>query len=240
MGKTTVRTVFYRETAISYTFERKNVKNINLRVKPDGEVYVSAPVRISLERVDKLVSEKGDFILNAREKFAERLKNAPKVHEYQSGEHFYILGREYELEVKEGRKGAYTEGGKLCIETKNVENFQEKERQFQHFRNELCREVFAKQADKIYPIFKAMGVPVPTLKMRDMKSRWGSCIPQKGIITLNKRLIAAPEECIEYVAMHEFCHFIHPNHSKDFYSLLTKLMPDWKGRKALLNRSPDC
>lgn len=240
MGKTSVRTVFYNGISISYIFEHKNVKNINLRVKPDGEVRVSAPVRVSGEMVDKFVSEKGEFILNAREKFAKRAENAPKAHEYRSGERFYILGRELELAVKEGNKGAYIDGGKLYIETGNVENFSEKEREFQQMRNRLCREVFTKQVEKIYPVFEPVGVPFPTLKMRDMKSRWGSCMPQKGIINLNKRLIAAPEECIEYVAMHEFCHFIHPDHSKNFYALLTKLMPDWKARKELLNRSPGC
>ncbi len=239
MGKI-VRTVFCGGVPISFTFERKNVKNINLRVKADGEVYVSAPMRASLKRVDNFVSEKGEFILNAREKFSKMAENAPKAYEYISGERFYILGKEYVLEVKKGNRGAYTESGKLIIETENVENFQEKERVFRKFRDELCREVFIRQAEKIYPVFKAMGVPFPTLKMRDMKSRWGSCIPGKGIITLNKRLIAAPEECIEYVAMHEFCHFIHPNHSENFHALMTKLMPDWKRRKELLNRSPGC
>jgi predicted metal-dependent hydrolase len=57
---------------------------------------------------------------------------------------------------------------------------------------------------------------------------------KKGIITLNKRLLEAPRNCIEYVVMHEFCHFIHPNHSKHFYGFLSMLMPDWKERKKLL------
>ena len=235
MGKTTVRTVLYGETAISYTFERKNVKNINLRVKSDRTVCVSAPAAVSTERVDGFVSEKGQFILNAIEKFAERAENAPKAHEYISGERFRILGHELELVVKEGNKGVYVDSGKLYIETKNVENFSEKERKFQHFRDELCREVFSRQVKKVYPLFEPMGVAYPGLKIRDMKSRWGSCIPQKGIITLNKRLISAPEKCIEYVTVHEFCHFIHPDHSKAFYGLLERLMPDWKARKTELN-----
>ncbi len=240
MGKTTVRTVLYTGISISYIFEHKNVKNINLRVKSDGTVCVSAPAAVSTERVDGFVSEKGQFILNAIEKFAARAENAPKAHEYISGERFRILGHELELVVKEGNKGVYVDSGKLYIETKNVENFSEKERKFQQFRDELCREVFARQVKKVYPLFEPMGVAYPGLKIRDMQSRWGSCIPQKGTITLNKRLISAPEECIEYVTVHEFCHFIHPDHSKDFYGLLEKIMPDWKTRKELLNNSSGC
>ena len=62
-------------------------------------------------------------------------------------------------------------------------------------------------------------------------------LAKKGILTLNKRLLEAPRNCIEYVVMHELCHFIQPNHSKHFYSFLTMLMPDWKERKVLLEKT---
>lgn len=67
-----------------------------------------------------------------------------------------------------------------------------------------------------------------------METRRGSCLVKKGIITLNTRLLEAPQNRIEYVVMHELCHFIHPNHSKNFYVFLTMLMPDWKERKRAL------
>ena len=78
-------------------------------------------------------------------------------------------------------------------------------------------------------------MPYPELKIRYMTARWGSCQPQKGIITLNSQLIEKPRRCMEYVVLHEFAHFIHPNHSKDFYTLVESLMPDWKERKWELN-----
>ena len=77
----------------------------------------------------------------------------------------------------------------------------------------------------------------PTLRIRDMETRWGSCLAKKGIITLNKRLLEAPRHCIEYVVTHEFCHFIHPNHSKQYYAFLTMLMPDWRERKKVLDEN---
>ena len=75
---------------------------------------------------------------------------------------------------------------------------------------------------------------MPTIKIREMKSRWGSCIPAKQQITLNKRLIHYPVEFIEYVVLHEFVHLIQPNHSKAFYHIIEYHMPDYKARIALV------
>jgi len=97
-----------------------------------------------------------------------------------------------------------------------------------------CRTLFPELINEIYPIFRKYDVPEPKLTIREMTSRWGSCQPKRGIITLNKRLIETPRSCIEYVIMHEFIHFRQPNHSKAFYELLSTLMPDWKERKSTL------
>jgi predicted metal-dependent hydrolase len=98
-----------------------------------------------------------------------------------------------------------------------------------------CKEQFGKIIEEIYPVFKKYVVAQPSLRIRDMDTRWGSCLPKKEIITLNKRLLGAPRHCIEYEITHEFCHFICSNHSKRFFELLTMLMPDWKERKKALD-----
>ena len=69
-----------------------------------------------------------------------------------------------------------------------------------------------------------------------MISRWGSCQPKRGSLTFNIALIEAPISCIEYVVVHEFTHFLQPNHSKMFYTQLTMFMPDWMERKKLLEK----
>lgn len=71
-------------------------------------------------------------------------------------------------------------------------------------------------------------------RLREMVSRWGSCSPKKGFVTFNTALVAMPVSCIEYVVMHEFTHFLFPNHSKNFYQQLRIFMPDWEERKKRL------
>lgn len=95
--------------------------------------------------------------------------------------------------------------------------------------------IFAEILDEVYPLFIPYGVKKPKLRVRTMKSCWGSCQVNKGIITLNRKLLMKPRKCIEYVMVHELCHFTHPNHSKQFYSFMEQFMPDWKERKACLN-----
>lgn len=64
-----------------------------------------------------------------------------------------------------------------------------------------------------------------------MSSRWGSCIPGKQKVTFNSLLLEKPLESIEYVVVHEFSHFIHPDHSRAFYDFVARILPDWKNRK---------
>ena len=117
---------------------------------------------------------------------------------------------------------------------KDTTDFKRKEKVINKWFAKKQVEVFLEICKEIYPLFRLLGVKYPLVKIRNMKSRWGSCQPQRGIITLNAKMIAAPREAIEYVVLHEFAHFIHPNHSKDFYGLVEKLMPDWKERKKML------
>ena len=98
----------------------------------------------------------------------------------------------------------------------------------------------------ILPRFAALNLPLtdqqrryiasPTaIRIHPMKSRWGSCNYIKGTLNFNLFLLDQPVECIEYVVMHEFAHFVQPDHSSAFHELMTVLMPDWKERKARLS-----
>ena len=229
------RIVFHENNEIHYLLERKPVKNLNLRIHKDCMVYVSVNPDVPVEKVDDFVASKGTYILSTQRKFREMAQYAPQPKQYISGETFYLLGRGVRLKVEENARDTISSDGiylHLCV--KDTEDFAKKQKMVTRYLDEQCRTVFGEIILETYPVFQKYGVQMPTLRIRDMETRWGSCLAKKGVITLNKRLLEVPRNCIEYVVMHEFCHFIHPNHSKHFYNFLAMLMPDWKERKKVL------
>lgn len=81
---------------------------------------------------------------------------------------------------------------------------------------------------------QVLGVKAKTLAYRNMRSRWGSCQPATGRICINVRLALYPPECLEYVVVHELCHLLVRGHGPDFRTLMDRVMPDWKQRRAKL------
>lgn len=218
---------------ITYQLTRKKVKNVNLRIKQDGSVLVSANSRVPAAFIDDFIRQKQEFILSALAKFEEKRElhqDVPK--KYISGESYTLLGKSFRLKVEESKnEEVYTDGIYIFLKVKDKENFRRKEIMMTKWLKEYQTAIFQELILQTYAVFRKYDVPFPILKIRTMKTRWGSCQPQKGIITLNSRLIEAPRNAIEYVVLHEFAHFIHPNHSKQFWNFVTMMMPDWKERK---------
>lgn len=94
--------------------------------------------------------------------------------------------------------------------------------------------MFTKISDQIYPMFAAQIGEKPELRVRWMKTRWGVCYPAKHRITLNQQLYEKPLAAIEYIIVHEYMHFLYPNHQKEFHEAMKAAMPDYKIRRNLL------
>ena len=232
------RSVIVEGREICYQLERKKVKNLNLRVRKDGSVFVSANDRVPCKEIDLFIQSKASYILKAIDHFHEMEQYKPQPKQYVSGETFYIQGRGLRLQVSQAKKDTISSDGVyIFLETKDINDVEKKRRLVTHFLDQECKTVFNEVMGDLYPLVKKYGIEKPILRIRDMETRWGSCLTKKRIITLNKRLLESPRNCIEYVVMHELCHLIHPNHSKQFYSFLTMLMPDWKERKDYLDKS---
>ena len=87
-----------------------------------------------------------------------------------------------------------------------------------------------------WQIPQEMRAAYPQLKLRAMRSQWGNCHWMQGYITLNTALVRCPPRLRDYVALHELVHFLHHDHQAGFYAVMDALMPDWRRRRAELNR----
>lgn len=176
------KSLILNEKTIHYELLYKNVRNLNLRIKPDGSINVSANRQISQKTIDDFLMSRAEMIIKALTRY-------------------------------EARQAIVQEP---------------------YFSESEVRQVVLELCEKVYPYFESRGVRYPVIKFRKMISQWGNCRSDKGILTFNTNLMYATPECIEYVVIHEFTHFLQANHSQRFYDELSRACPDWKKRKAEL------
>jgi predicted metal-dependent hydrolase len=212
---------------------KKDVKNINIKIKPNCEVILTAPTKTTNEHITNILKKRADWI-DKKIAFFQNHKQ-PKAKEYVSGENFTYLGRNYRLKVVESQEeSAKLQRGYLTLSVNDKSDYQRKKRLIQKWYNQKAKQHFEKALKKYQPI---VNKEIKSLKIREMKTRWGSCNALKSYINLNSILITKPTYCIEYVVFHELAHLIHPNHSKRFYNYLSTHMPDWQMRKKRLDFS---
>jgi predicted metal-dependent hydrolase len=231
------KSIYLDGRKVIYELDRKNVKNINLRIHFDCSVYVSANDNTLINTIEEFLQSKSAYILSALDKYKKISKKAGNKHNYVTGDNFRYLGKNLRLVVKRGKRSVSSDGECLTLSVRNDKDTALKERLINKWYYAQCWDVSLEIIGELFQIFKKYHVAMPKLVLRNMVSRWGSCRPKRGIITLNRRLIEAPRNAFEYVVMHEFIHFLYPNHSRDFYNMLSKLMPDWKERKRVLEET---
>ena len=223
---------------IEYELQRKDVKNINLRIKADRTIFLSANPHVSEQVIEDFIESKSEYILKALAHYEELAKYAPKPKQYIDGETFRILGHDRRLKVVEGNTNKVeSDESYITLTVKNPSDYVLKKKTIDKWLMGICKDIVQSLCDAIYLKFQKYGIAYPTIRYRNMISRWGSCQPKRCILTFNYALIEAPVSCIEYVVMHEFTHFLQPNHSRKFYQQLAMFMPDWKKRKNILEKS---
>lgn len=223
---------------ISYNLERKNVKNINLRIKANQSICISANHQVSDEIIEEFLQSKADYILKALEYYADIAKYVPKPKEYVDGESFKILGHDRRLRVVQGKKNRVeSDESYITLFIKDISDYDLKKKTMDKWIKNYCKDTIVAVCESIYPKFQKYGIDFPEIRFRYMVSRWGSCQPKRKILTFNIMLIEALLSCIEYVVTHEFTHFLQPNHSKKFYNQLAMFMPDWQERKRVLEKN---
>ena len=231
-------TLAYQNQSLSYTLVFRSRRTIGFAVRPDGSVHISAPAGTSVEWVAQQVLRRADWILKHQQAFANRPAPAPG-RSYEAGSPHYYQGQPYPLRFAEARRPAVSiEAAELVLAAPAPLAPAQAEALLHTWYAHQARLLFAESLARVWPRFAAFNLTPPTLAVRPMRTRWGSCTPRTARIRLSPELVRARPECLDYVLLHECCHLLVGDHSKAFYDLQTRLMPDWERWKTELNALP--
>ena len=219
---------------IEYKITRKNVKNINFKVESDGTLRISANPYVEEFYIRKMILKNSAFIKKALLSIGGKKHIGLDEKTLFSGEEIYFLGDKLILEFKEGKDSAFLDENNILHIYENVQNHIEtRKKAIEEFLNSRLADILQKLCDETFENSCFNEIKMPQIKMKTMKSRWGSCNISKNVITFNTKLIFLPFDFIKYVVIHEFCHLLVFNHSKEFYSCVEKIMPDYKTAKLI-------
>lgn len=234
------RRVRYGDTVIPYRVLRLDTSSprVRVQVEQDGCVVVQAPADASDATIGEVVKRRSRWIHEHLRSIVDR-KALHSTRDWVSGESHRYLGRRYMLKVRVApadQERVVLAGGQLRVSVaaydpqrvRHLVHAWYRERADAWLRNRV-----SELATRLSWIRKE-----PSVAIRQMKSRWGSCSPA-GRLTLNPVLIRVPREAVDYVIVHELCHLRHHNHSRSFYLLLARYVPGWQHIKKRLDAMAD-
>lgn len=215
---------------------QKDIKNVHLSVyPPTGAIRISAPTHMKLDTIRVFALSKTSWIRKQQTKLYAQDREAPR--EYLNRESHYLWGKRYLLKVIE-------KNAKPAVEVKHSHIIlQIRPGADEAKKQEVLNEWFRQQLkNQIYPIIDTwipkLGISLDKFIVRKMKTKWGSCSPKSRTIRINIELAKKPQECLEYIVVHELIHLIEPNHNARFIALMDKFLPKWRFYREELNRLP--
>lgn len=222
---------------ISVDVRHKEIKNLHVGVyPPDGRVRVSAPTHLDTEAVRLALVTRISWIRRRRAEFLAQERQTAR--EYVSGESHYFLGKRYRLEVLEGaRRGpnATIHGDTLLLTVPPESSREARER----IMTAWYREWLGSLIPNLVRRWESeLRLTANEVRMRKMKTKWGSCNIEARRIWLNLELAKKPLRCIEYILVHELIHLMERHHNDRFRALMDRHLPDWRTRRDELNNAP--
>lgn len=217
---------------INCEIKRSRRKTVALYVHPDKSVEIRMPLLFSVDEIEPFLIKHSRWLFN-RLDLPEKKPVEPK--KFVSGELHYFLGKQYPIEIVASDKNSVVFDNEKIVIRQRVDKSTSQQVNLSKSASDLLDRWYLEQAKRVFreisiPLVESMkkyNVAPKSFAIKKMKTRWGSC-SSKGNINLNLHLIKLPEQCIKEVILHELCHLVHFNHSKDFYALMTAEMPDWK------------
>ena len=229
------KTMIIGEISID-VIRKTNLKNMYIRVfPPDGTVTVSSSFAFKEEEIKLFVLNKLPEITKVRNKMLSQLRQSKR--EYVSGESLYLWGKPYPLRVVYDANVSKMKkiAGKLILTVPEGADVLKREKTVTEWYRKEMKRILETQ---IASCEKKTGICASEYKIRNMKTRWGTCNIGESRITLNLQLVKKPPQCLEYVLIHELVHLMERNHTNRFYALVEDFCPAWKETKKLLESMP--
>lgn len=226
----------YGDKLIEFCLVRRDRKTLSITVTPEMETEVVAPLDAPLEKVFEKVRKRAAWITKQQQFFDQFNPRTPE-RRYIPGETHRYLGRQYVLKVVPHiQKDVKLYRGRLVVQSLRPKQAEETKQLVQDWFLERARIKYRERLEVCRNRFPDADAFTPTsLIIRHLAQRWGSMTPS-GKLILNKSLIRASVDAIDYVITHELCHLQHLHHGPEFYNLLSRVMPDWEKRKLKLER----
>jgi len=219
-----------RMDKLNYTLKRSNRRSLGLTVDRDGAVIVRAPFSLDDREIEKFLSEKRIWIQQKLSQKALAIRGKPK-REFVNGQGFLYLGRSYRLRYIQSaedpkvlkaakHKRLQLRNGYFELDVKERQNARD------HFFGWYKRKTEEKLKERCPRYANRVGVRVESFRISDLGNRWAS-YSKNGTISFNWRSVMAPIWVFDYILVHEMAHMIERPHSKKFWRIVSRVMPDY-------------
>ncbi len=227
-----LRLLQYQNSQISVRLVYSKRRTLALYVYPDKRVELKVPSRCPAREIDSFLQTKVDWILRKQDYFNSIPQ--PVLPSFADGAEHQFMGQPYRLILVEASRPSVSKlQDSILLGLPDPGNPDKVRSAFESWLRTMAIEDFTVRLQQLYKPLARLGLPKPRLTVRKMKARWGSC-SRSGDICLNSLLVQKPEAAIDYVITHELCHLREFSHSKRFYALLDRVMPDWRAAERLL------
>ena len=219
---------------MDYQLIRSKRKTIAISFDENCQLIVKAPIWVGKSRIEAFLSEKAEWIEATRTRLLRAKEEASKIRiKLENGDVLYFLGEKRNLSVirEERIRGKVVSSmGRIVLHVPYEADYAYKREQLERWYRKEAQQMIAEKAAEFAGRLK---VSYEDIRIKDQKSRWGSC-SSKGNLNFNWRIIMAPETVCDYVIIHELCHLVYLNHSEKFWSLVESICPEYKQYKKWL------
>ena len=220
---------------IDYSWCHTRRRTLGITIRADKSVLVRVPLRTPVKDVRKFVTSRAEWVLKVWKKLDKRL---PQHQQYYSrGAEFTYLGETIRLEFSKGTdQTLQLHNGLLLLTAPDIPSEDTVRRMITHWYRIQAEDLVKKRSIECHNLMQAEEIPLPSITIRSMKTRWGSYSYQTKRISLSLNLIRMPLTCLDYVIIHELCHVKIRHHGPDFWRMVSRYCPNYLAERGLLKQ----